>query len=45
MKWYKCPNCQKNLFVIKDGAVVKGIQMKCKQCKKIIDVKIEPVSQ
>lgn len=42
MDWYKCPECGQKLFKIAPGAVIKGVEMKCKQCRKIINVSLEP---
>lgn len=36
--WYKCPYCGQKLFMIKPKAIVKGIQIKCKKCRRIIDI-------
>jgi DNA-directed RNA polymerase subunit RPC12/RpoP len=42
MEWYKCPECGQKLFKITPDAVIKGIQIKCKQCRKLINVSHEP---
>lgn len=42
MLWYNCPNCGQKLFVITKDAVIRGMQIKCKKCRKIIDVSREP---
>lgn len=42
MDWYKCPECGQKLFKIAPDAVIKGIQIKCKQCRKLINVSLEP---
>ena len=42
MIWYNCPNCGQKLFMIKPDAVIKGVQMKCKKCRKIINLSREP---
>lgn len=39
-KWVVCPHCGKKLFQIRDGAVIKGLRIFCKQCKKTIDVSL-----
>ena len=39
-RWYACPYCKQNLFVIKQNAVIEGLQIKCKKCKRIIDVSL-----
>lgn len=44
MKWYFCPYCGAKQFLMRDGAVVKGIQIKCRQCRKLIEVTVEPMS-
>lgn len=43
--WFCCPVCKKKLFKLNEGATAAGIQYKCKRCKTIIDVEIEPKSQ
>lgn len=40
MRWYKCPECGQKLFIISEDAVIKGMEIKCKQCKKIIKVTV-----
>ena len=30
--WYLCPVCQRKLFIVKDGAVCRGVMMMCRQC-------------
>lgn len=30
--WYLCPVCRRKLFMVKDGAVCRGVMMMCKQC-------------
>lgn len=37
MQWYKCPFCGQKLFMIADNYTIKGVQIKCKKCKKLID--------
>ena len=38
--WFLCPRCRQRLFKMQPGAVVRGIQIKCKKCKKIIDLSL-----
>ena len=40
MKWYCCPHCGKKLFMIERGAVIRGMEIRCKQCKKNIKVSL-----
>lgn len=40
-QWYCC-KCGQKLFKIRPGAVVRGVQIKCKRCKEIINITIEP---
>lgn len=40
MNWYKCPECGQKLFMIKPGAIIRGLCIKCKQCRKIITVSL-----
>lgn len=42
--WYICPNCGQKMFKVSNDVVVRGIQQKCKKCRKIINIKIEPLS-
>lgn len=42
LKWYECPECGQKLFQVRDDAVIKGLEIKCKKCKKIIKVSLEP---
>ena len=41
-QWYCCKECGQKFFKIRAGAVVKGVQIKCKRCKSIIEINIEP---
>ena len=43
MIWYCCPECKQKLFMIAKDAVIKGMEIKCKKCKKIIKVSLEPI--
>jgi len=38
--WYECPHCKQKLFMITADAVIKGVEIKCKKCKKIIRVSL-----
>jgi predicted Zn finger-like uncharacterized protein len=40
MTWYICPHCGQKLFMVSDDAVIKGMEIKCKKCKKIIKVSL-----
>ena len=40
MNWYKCPECGQKLFMVAPDAVIKGMEIKCKCCKKIIKVSL-----
>ena len=40
MKWYQCPHCGQKLFMIEPNAVIKGMQIKCKKCKNLINVSL-----
>lgn len=41
-RWYQCPVCGQRLFTVSKDAVIRGMQYKCKKCKRIIDVSLEP---
>ena len=38
MIWYKCPHCGQTLFMIRSDAVIRGLQIKCKKCKQLVNV-------
>lgn len=40
MQWYKCPFCGQKLFMISPDANIRGMQIKCKKCKQIINVSL-----
>ena len=42
--WYCCPYCKQKLFKVKENALVKGIELKCKKCKEKVNINIEPMS-
>ena len=42
--WYCCPKCGQKLFKVKEDAQASGIEYKCKRCKDVIQVNIEPLS-
>ena len=42
--WYCCKICGQKIFKVKENACVNGIEYKCKKCKNLIDIKIEPMS-
>lgn len=44
-RWYKCPECGQNLFKIYPGSSCRGILYKCKRCKQILEITIEPLSR
>lgn len=39
-KWYICPYCGKNLVIHEDTAVCKGVFIRCKECRKEVEIKI-----
>lgn len=39
-KWIHCPTCGKRLCIADSTAKAQGIYLKCKECKKIIEIKI-----
>lgn len=45
MKWWLCPKCQKKILQYKEDGNAKNIYIKCKKCKEIIEINIEPKSQ
>lgn len=40
MIWFLCPNCGQKLFLMRPDAVIRGIQIKCKKCKELIDIEV-----
>ena len=42
MTWYQCPECGQKLFMISPQAIIKGMEIKCKKCRQIIKVSLEP---
>jgi len=42
LKWYHCPICGQKIFQIDTNARAEGIYVKCKKCKNIIEVRLEP---
>ena len=45
--WYICPHCGKKLVRVRQGAVSKGVFIKCKErnCGKQVEIIIEPLSR
>ncbi len=39
-KWYRCPHCRKNIVIFHEGAVCRDVYIRCKECKRIIEIKI-----
>lgn len=42
--WYRCPHCGAKLLLYDNTAVSHGVFIKCKLCKKEIEISIEPES-
>lgn len=40
-KWYKCPYCKTNLAIYDNTAVSTGIFIKCRTCKREVEIKIK----
>lgn len=40
LTWWSCPECGKNLFMVTPGAKIRGMQIKCRGCRKIINVSL-----
>lgn len=40
-QWYLCPYCGKRLLQYDQGAISKKVYIKCKNCKKEIEIKID----
>lgn len=38
--WYTCPYCGKKLAVMTANAVSRGVFIKCKGCKREIEIKV-----
>lgn len=39
-KWYVCPHCGKSLVIYEDTAVCKGVFIRCKECRREIEIKV-----
>jgi predicted RNA-binding Zn-ribbon protein involved in translation (DUF1610 family) len=40
LRWWRCPECGKNLFMVRSEAKIRGMQIKCRGCRKIINVSL-----
>ncbi|WP_201750552.1 hypothetical protein [Senegalia massiliensis] len=40
-KWYRCPHCNQKILKYNENAKSKKIYIKCKNCKKEIEINIE----
>lgn len=38
--WYLCPRCRTKLFKLRPFAKADGLEIKCRKCKKIINVSL-----
>lgn len=38
--WYLCPRCRTKLFKLRPFAKAEGLEIKCRKCKKIINVSL-----
>ena len=39
-KWYHCPYCGKKIVIYHNGASCNGVYVRCKECRRIIEIKI-----
>ncbi|MBS6923147.1 MAG: hypothetical protein KH186_06375 [Lachnospiraceae bacterium] len=39
-KWYYCPYCHTKIVVYDNAAKAEGVYIKCRTCKKEIEIKI-----
>lgn len=39
-KWYTCPACGQRLLIYADGAKCSGVYIRCKGCKREVEVRI-----
>jgi len=39
--WYRCPHCGCKILIMSRDAISKGLFIKCKFCKKIVEIKVE----
>lgn len=44
-KWFICPNCGQKILQFDEKAQCKGFYIKCKKCKKEIEIKKEPITK
>jgi hypothetical protein len=40
LDWWFCPVCRKKLFMVEPGAVIVGMKIKCRGCRKVINVSL-----
>lgn len=40
-EWYECPECGQKLLIYETGAICSGVFIRCKRCKKTVEVKIK----
>ena len=39
-QWYKCPACGKNLVLYHNAAKCRGVFVKCKFCRREVEIRI-----
>ena len=40
-EWYRCPHCGQKLLVYTDTAECSDLYMKCRKCRKEVEIKIK----
>ena len=40
LMWWSCPECGKNLFMVAPDAKISGMQIKCRGCRRLINVSL-----
>lgn len=40
-EWYPCPYCGQHLLVYADTAVCSGLYVKCRKCRREVEIKIK----
>lgn len=43
LMWLKCPECGSKLLPIREDTTIKNLAYKCKHCKKISLISLEPI--
>ena len=39
--WIRCPKCRTKLFSLNDDGISRGVVIKCKRCKNILEINVD----